>query len=172
MYLYTTAMKKIYIFFISSIFCYQLVFADVQVGQIAPNIEGKLIDGQSYSLNAYRGKVVLINFWASWCEPCKEEMPQIEEYLLKNRSKGFEVIAINLDKSSSIESAKKIMKNYSFRFALKNDSHFSEFGYIWRVPSTFIVDQRGIVRKNGLTGDPKVNIQLLEETVSPLLSSQ
>ena len=155
-----------------TLFSYQSAFADVEVGQIAPNVEGKLLDGQVYSLNAYRGKVVLINFWASWCEPCREEMPQIEDYLQKNKSKGFEVLAINVDKSSGLENAKKIMKNYSFQFALKSDMHYSGLGYIWRLPSTFIIDKRGIVRKNGLKGDAKVNSQLLEETITPLLLDQ
>ena len=170
--LYTIEMKKIYALILLVLFCYQSVFADAQVGQITPNIDGKLVDGQSFSLSALRGKVVLINFWASWCEPCREEMPQIEEFFQKNKSRDFEVIAINLDKSSGIEAAKKIMNSYTFQFALKNDMHYSALGYVWRVPSTFIIDKKGILRKSGLTGDAKVNTQLLEETINPLLSLQ
>ena len=165
-------MKKIYFTLLFSIFCYQSAVGDTELGQIAPNIDGKLINGQPFSLNDKRGKVVLINFWASWCEPCREEMPQIEEYLQKNKSNEFEVLAINLDKPSGLDSAKKIMSNYSFHFALKNDMHYSGLGYIWRLPSTFIIDKKGIVRKNGLTGEPKVNTQILEETVTPLLLAQ
>ena len=169
---YTTEMKIFLVILSLTIFSYQSVFADVEVGQIAPNVDGKLIDGQAYSLNAYKGKVVLINFWASWCEPCREEMPQIEDFLQKNKSKGFEVLAINLDKPSGVEAANKIMKNFSFQFALKSDMHYSGFGYIWRVPSTFIIDKKGVVRKNGLKGDAKVNGQLLEETITPRLLAQ
>ena len=148
------------------------VIAEVQVGQPSPNIEGRLIDGESYSLQARKGKVVLINFWASWCEPCKEEMPLIEKYLQKNKSQGFEVLAINLDKPSGLEAAKKIIANYSFNFGLKSDMNYSGLGYIWRVPSTFIVDKKGVIRKNGLTGDAKVDTQILEDTINPLLSAE
>lgn len=147
-------------------------FAGIEVGQTAPNIEGTLIDGKPFSLNNTRGKVILVNFWASWCEPCREEMPAIESYLKKNKSKGFEVLAITVDKPSDMEQAKQIMHNYSFLFADKNQINYSGYGRIWRIPSSFIVDKQGILRKNGLTGDPKVDTKLLEEIVSPLLSAQ
>jgi thiol-disulfide isomerase/thioredoxin len=147
-------------------------FAGIEVGQTAPNIEGTLIDGKPFSLNNTRGKVVLVNFWASWCEPCREEMPAIESYLKKNKAKGFEVLAITVDKPSDIEQAKQIMRNYSFLFADKNQINYSGYGRIWRIPSSFIIDKQGILRKNGLTGDPKVDTKLLEEIVTPLLSAQ
>ena len=147
-------------------------FAGIEVGQTAPNIEGTLMDGKPFSLNNTKGKVVLVNFWASWCEPCREEMPAIESYLKKNKAKGFEVLAITVDKPTDIEQAKQIMHNYSFLFADKNQMNYSGYGRIWRIPSSFIIDKQGILRKNGLTGDPKVDTKLLEEIVTPLLSTQ
>jgi thiol-disulfide isomerase/thioredoxin len=148
------------------------VFAGIELGQVAPNIEGTLIDGKSFSLNKNQGKVVLVNFWASWCEPCREEMPVIEAFLIKNKAKGFEVLAITVDKPSDMEQAKQIMRNYSFQFAEKSQINYSGYGRIWRIPSSFIIDKQGILRKNGLTGDPKVDTKLLEELVTPLLSTQ
>ena len=146
------------------------VFAGIELGQSAPNIEGTLIDGKPFSLNNNRGKVILVNFWASWCEPCREEMPAIEAFLKKNKARGFEVLAIAMDKPSDMEQAKQIMRNYSFLFAEKNQINYSGYGRIWRIPSSFIIDKQGILRKNGLTGDPKVDTKLLEEVVTPLLS--
>ncbi|MBU3605248.1 TlpA family protein disulfide reductase [Polynucleobacter sp. MWH-Creno-3A4] len=146
--------------------------AGIEVGQPAPNIEGTLIDGKPFSLINNKGKVVLVNFWASWCEPCREEMPAIEAYLKKYKSKGFEVLAITMDKPSDIEQAKQIMQNYSFLFAEKKQMDYSAYGRIWRIPSSFIIDKQGILRKNGMTGDPKVDTKLLEEIVTPLLSAQ
>jgi thiol-disulfide isomerase/thioredoxin len=147
-------------------------FAGVEVGQVAPNIEGTLLDGKAFSLNVNKGKVVLINFWASWCEPCREEMPLIEAYLQKNKAKDFEVLAITMDKPGDVAQAQKIMQSYSFLSAEKKHMNYSAYGRIWRIPSTFIVDRQGILRKNGLTGDPRVDTKLLEETVSPLLLGQ
>ena len=82
-------------------------FAGLELGQAAPNIEGSLIDGKPFSLNNSKGKVVLVNFWASWCEPCREEMPAIEAYLKKNKAKGFEVLAITVDKPAQEAFKKK-----------------------------------------------------------------
>ena len=160
---------RIYILLILLLIC-KPVFAGIELGQSAPNIEGTLIDGKSYSLNNNRGKVILVNFWASWCEPCREEMPAIEAFLKKNKARGFEVLAIAMDKPSDMEQAKQIMRNYSFLFAEKNQINYSGYGRIWRIPSSFIIDKQGILRKNGLTGDPKVDTKLLEEVVTPLLS--
>jgi len=151
--------------------CWSPVFADIQIDQPAPNIEGTLLDGKPFSLEANKGKVVLVNFWASWCEPCREEMPIIESYLKKNQSKGFEVLAITMDKPSDLEQAKQIMQNYSFLFSEKKHMDYSGYGRIWRIPSTFIIDKQGVLRKNGMTGDPKVDTKLLEQLVTPLLSN-
>ncbi|APB98586.1 hypothetical protein A4F89_04115 [Polynucleobacter asymbioticus] len=131
-----------------------------------------MIDGKPFSLSNDKGKVVLVNFWASWCEPCREEMPAIEAYLKKNKAKGFEVLAITVDKPADMEQAKQIMKNYPFLYAEKNQMNYSGYGRIWRIPSSFIIDKQGILRKNGMTGDPKVDAKVLEEMVTPLLSSQ
>ncbi|QWD83985.1 TlpA family protein disulfide reductase [Polynucleobacter sp. MWH-P3-07-1] len=146
--------------------------AAIEVGQPAPNIEGTLIDGKPFSLQANKGKVVLVNFWASWCEPCREEMPAIEAFLKKNKSKGFEVLAITMDKPSDMEQAKQITRNYSFLFAEKKQMDYSDYGRIWRIPSTFIIDKNGILRKNGMKGDATVDTKLLEELVTPLLNAQ
>ena len=83
-----------------------IAFAGIEVGQPAPNIEGTLIDGKPFSLQANKGKVVLVNFWASWCEPCREEMPAIEAFLKKNKSKGLEVLAITVDKPADMQQVK------------------------------------------------------------------
>ena len=148
------------------------VFAAIELGQAAPNIEGSLIDGKPFSLNNNKGKVVLVNFWASWCEPCREEMPAIQAFLKKNKEKGFEVLAITVDKPADMEQAKQIMGQYSFLFAEKKQIDYSGYGRIWRIPSTFIIDRQGILRKNGLTGEPKVDTKILEQVVTPLLLSQ
>lgn len=166
------ALHSLFSFILLATICCSSAYAGIEIGQAAPNIEGTLIDGKSFSLINNKGKVVLVNFWASWCEPCREEMPAIEAYLQKNKVKGFEVLAITMDKPADIEQAKQIMRNYSFLFAEKKYMDYSEFGRIWRIPSSFIIDKQGILRKNGMTGDPKVDTKLLEEIVTPLLSTQ
>ena len=82
------------------------------------------------------------------------------------------MLAITVDKPADMEQAKQIMKNYPFLYAEKNQMNYSGYGRIWRIPSSFIIDKQGILRKNGMTGDPKVDATVLEEIVTPLLSSQ
>ena len=159
-------------FLLTALLSINPVFAAIELGQTAPNIEGTLIDGKPFSLSNNKGKVVLVNFWASWCEPCREEMPAIQAFLKKNKEKGFEVLAITMDKPTDMEQAKQIMSQYSFLFAEKKQIDYSGYGRIWRIPSTFIIDRQGILRKNGLTGDAKVDTKILEQVVTPLLLSQ
>jgi thiol-disulfide isomerase/thioredoxin len=158
-------------FLLTALLSIKPVFAAIELGQTAPNIEGMLIDGKPFSLSSNKGKVVLVNFWASWCEPCREEMPAIQAFLKKNKEKGFEVLAITMDKSADLEQAKLIMNQYSFLFAEKKQIDYSGYGRIWRIPSSFIIDKQGILRKNGLTGDPKIDAKLLEEIITPLLTN-
>ena len=90
----------------------------------APPTQLNNLSGKSVDLSEFKGKVLVVNFWASWCEPCREEMPAIESYLKRNKSKGFEVLAISMDKPSEMDQAKQIMRNYTFLFADKKQIDF------------------------------------------------
>jgi len=146
--------------------------ADLVVGEAAPDVEAKLLDGATKVRVADNsGKVTIINFWATWCEPCREEMPAIDAYYKKHRASGLEVLAISLDDANDAAAVRKFAQKYSFPVALKSDANFKGLGRIWRLPSTFVIDKRGILRKNGLVGEPKVDLALLESLVTPLLKA-
>src|SRR6185312_1860862 len=66
-------------------------------GKPAPSLEAKLIDGKPFSLSGERGHVVIINFWATWCPPCREEMPALETYYSRHKDEGLRIIAISMD---------------------------------------------------------------------------
>ena len=134
-------MQTFRLLFLLFLLCANTAYAALELGDSAPNIEGTLIDGKPFTLNSKRGTVVLVNFWASWCEPCREEMPAIQAFLKKNKEKGFEVLAITVDKPADMEQAKQIMGQYSFLFAEKKQIDYSGYGRIWRIPSTFIIDR-------------------------------
>jgi thiol-disulfide isomerase/thioredoxin len=148
------------------------VFAtDVLVGAPAPEVQAKLINGtDTFQLSSHRGKVVLINFWATWCPPCKAEMPTIQAYFDKHKDEGLEILAISMDEGRDLAEVKKVAQHYTFLMAMKSESNFKGLGRIWRMPTTFVVDRDGILRKNGHVGDAEITLAELEALVTPLLA--
>lgn len=143
--------------------------ANLTVGKPAPSFTIKTLEGQSITPATAKGRVLIINIWASWCEPCRKEMPAIEAFYQKHHSQGVDVVAVSLDDPSDLPNIKTVLKPFSFQGAMEKDSDLGSFGRIWRVPVTFVIDQNGILRRNGLEGSPMVDKAILEKTVAPLL---
>jgi peroxiredoxin len=110
----------------------------------APDFTLKDASGQSIKLSDYKGKVVLLNFWATWCGPCTLEIPWFEEFEQQYRSKGFEVLGVSMD-----EDGWDVIKPYitehkiNYRVVLGNDSVGELYGGIDSLPTTFIIDREG-----------------------------
>jgi thiol-disulfide isomerase/thioredoxin len=138
-------------------------------GAPAPALDGRLFDDSRFSLADHAGKVVVLNFWASWCAPCREEMPALDAYYRKHRSEGLEMVAISMDNPRDEAKARELMRAFSFPAAFGREMNIKGYGRIWRLPLTFVVDRQGILRKDGWYGDPLLDIAILERTVTPLL---
>ena len=145
--------------------------ASPEVGKTAPALEAKTIDGKKFVLSDAAGKVVLINFWASWCSPCRKEMPAMETYYQKYKDKGVRILAISMDDPEDDAKVRAVMQAYSYPAAFQRDADYSDFGRIWRMPMTFIIDRHGILRKDGGVGPPSIDLGMLEKVVTPLLST-
>jgi peroxiredoxin len=110
----------------------------------APDFTLKDASGQSVKLSDYKGKVVLLNFWATWCGPCTLEIPWFEQFEQQYRSKGFEVLGISMD-----EDGWDVIKPYisehkiNYRIVLGNDSVGQLYGGVDSLPTTFIIDREG-----------------------------
>jgi thiol-disulfide isomerase/thioredoxin len=153
-------------------FSAQAFGASLVVGERAPELDAKLLDGSTQlRVAANSGKVTIINFWATWCEPCREEMPAIDAYYKKHKAEGLEVLAISMDMARDADQVRKLAQQFSFPIALKSDANFQGFGRISRLPVTFVIDKQGVLRMNGYVGDPKVDLPLLESLVTPLLQA-
>jgi len=147
--------------------------ADLVVGQPAPEVQVKLLDSsKTVQLSTNRGKVTIINFWATWCGPCKAEMPAIQAYYDKHKNEGLEILAISMDETRDLPEVRRMAQKFTFPIALKSESNFKGLGRIWRMPSTFVIDKDGILKKNGHVGEPEVTFAELESLVTPLLSAK
>lgn len=143
--------------------------ATLTLGQPAPALSARTLDGGSFNLKDAAGSVVIVNFWASWCSPCRKEMPAMETYYQQHKADGLRIIAINMDEPKNAQAVIDIMRDFSFPAALAQDAQYSGYGRIWRLPMTFVIDRQGILRKDGSVGDPKIDLPLLESLVTPLL---
>jgi thiol-disulfide isomerase/thioredoxin len=147
------------------------VGAELLVGGPAPGLQAKLLNSvETFQLSQKHGKVVIVNFWATWCAPCKAEMPTLQAYLDRHKSDGLEILAISMDEPRDLSAVEKIAQLYTFQVALKSDTNFKGLGRIWRMPTTFVVDRDGILRKNGHVGDAEITPAELEALVTPLLA--
>ncbi len=112
----------------------------------APNFTLKSILGDNLRLSEYRGQVVLINFWASWCGPCRQEMPELEKVYQEYKDIGFTVFGVNVDndKSKGLEAA--AMANVSFPILFDSDKKVSEQYDVQAMPTSVMIDRDGNVK--------------------------
>jgi peroxiredoxin len=115
-------------------------------GGAAPALELRDLDGGSRSLDDYRGKVVLVNFWASWCEPCRAEMPSIERLRRAMGGRPFVVLAVNVGDSSRVarEFAEKL--SIGFTVLLDRDGRATRAWGAKVLPASFVIGPDGSIR--------------------------
>jgi thiol-disulfide isomerase/thioredoxin len=145
-----------------------LAFAATE-GQPAPALQAKLLDGTTFNLADDAGKVVIVNLWATWCAPCREEMPALDAYYRQHRDQGLVLVALSMDDPKDEAKVREVTRAYSFPVGLAPGTYLKGYGRIWRLPLTYVVDRQGILRKDQWYGDPGLDAQSLEQTVSPLL---
>jgi thiol-disulfide isomerase/thioredoxin len=125
-----------------------------------------LTDGRLAGSESLHGKVLLVNFWATWCPYCRKEKPVIDDFWRDYRDKGFEVVSISVDDPPEKIAAWMQDKGYAFMAAPTNASVAAAFGNVSSVPTSFIVDADGHIRHK-IAG--QVHYPRLEKLVTPLL---
>jgi peroxiredoxin len=110
----------------------------------APDFALKDAEGKTVHLADYRGKVVLLDFWATWCDPCRLEIPWFIEMQRKNKDRGFEVLGVSMD-DEGWEVVKPFMKNIgvNYRVLIGNDQTTEMYGGVDALPTTFLIDRQG-----------------------------
>jgi len=120
-------------------------------------------------LSDLRGKVVLVNFWATWCPYCRHEMPAMQKFYQDYQAHGFEIVAYSLDKTQSEVDSFMQSEGYSFPAPLASHTVTAAFGDVSRIPVSFIIDRAGNVRHK-VAG--QVHPGRLDKLILPLLEAQ
>jgi len=124
-------------------------YEPLTVGKIAPDFELPDLVDKSVRLSHFRGKVVFLNFWATWCKPCREEMPSME-ILYKNFERdGLVVLAISIDRVTTKKDIPPFVKSLNLTFPILIDSwgQTDKRYKLMGVPETYIIDQQGVLRE-------------------------
>ncbi len=135
----------------------------------APAIEFKAtdIEGKAVSISDYRGKVLLLDFWATWCAPCRAEMPNVKRVYATYNSKGFDILGISMDNNRQALDNYLRDQDVKWRQVYDGRGWQSEIGQLYAIssiPSTFLIDKKGKIRYRNLRGDD------LEKAVKVLLA--
>ncbi len=135
----------------------------VEAGAPVPDVSGPRIDAptQSIALSSLRGQVVYVDFWASWCAPCRISFPVLDALYRENGSRGFVVVGVNKD--MSLEDAQKFLKKVPVTFPLVGDAKdaAAKAFDVKTMPSGYLVDRKGVVRKvhRGFTAETGAEIR-------------
>ena len=138
------------------------------VGAPAPALVVAQLDGREFDLAALRGKVVIVNYWATWCSPCRAEMPVLDSFYKRYRSRGLVLLGMSVDEARDRPAVAALMQKLSYPAALASDAKVNGFGPPLAVPMTWIIDPAGVVRARLVSGNA-VTEQALSQTVVPLL---
>jgi len=124
--------------------------AGINEGQLAPDFQLQNLSGESVKLSDYKGKKVILNFWASWCPPCKAEMPHMEQFYKEHKNSDISLVSVNLTNAEkSMSSVKQFMNDYKLTFPIlldKDGMIGNEYQAI-TIPTSYIIDSTGVIQK-------------------------
>ena len=138
-------------------------------GFAAPDFTLETLDGVPITLSDLRGKAVVVNLWASWCPPCRAEMPALQAAYEADRERGLEIVAVDMTYQDSEEDAQRFVKDFglTFTIALDRDGMVARQYLLRALPSTFFVGPDGVIRKVVIGGP--MSEATIRSTVSEML---
>jgi len=143
---------------------------EMKKGVAAPDFTLETLDGKSVTLSDLKGKVVLLNVWATWCAPCREEMPAIQQAYDAYKDAGLEVLGVNLRENNI--TVKGFANEFKLTFPILLDKEAKVGVDLYKVvpiPTSFFIDKDGVLRE--IASFP-MSYEYIENTVKPLLQAQ
>ncbi len=116
-----------------------------RVGRPMPDLSIKTLSGREIRLASYRGKVVLLDIWASWCEPCRDELPQLDDIAVRLKARGVEVIAVSVDEDRAQAQA-FLEARRKWHMILGHDPSIADQLQPATMPTSYVVDREGTLR--------------------------
>ncbi|RKU30723.1 hypothetical protein C6497_03330 [Candidatus Poribacteria bacterium] len=141
------------------------------IGKKAIDFQVQDLNGEALSLKKYHGQIVLLDFWATWCAPCRAEMPFVKSTYQKYKNQNFEIIGISLDHDLNELTTYLETKGITWPQYYDNAGQISNLYQVQAIPTTYLIDSKGIIRYANLRGNALENAvrQLVLETNSPYL---
>jgi cytochrome c biogenesis protein CcmG, thiol:disulfide interchange protein DsbE len=144
---------------------------DLHVGERAPPATLVTLDGQKLSTADLLGHVVILTFWATWCVPCRDELPLLSRYATEHAGQGLQVLGFSLDTPDDLKGVRAVAQSLSFPVGLLAQSSAPGYGRIWRIPVNFTIDRDGRLVDDGWHDKKPVWTQeRLDSIVTPLLT--
>ena len=143
----------------------------LRVGAPAPQATLVTLDGQRISSADLLGQVVILTFWATWCSPCREELPLLSDYLASHAAAGLRILGFSLDTRERLAEVRRVAQSLRFPVGFMSDSSAPGYGRIWRLPVSFTVDRQGRLAEDGWKEkQPAWTRERLDQVVTPLLT--
>lgn len=127
----------------------EMLKTGLKSGEKAPDFQLQNLDGETVSLSDFRGKKVVLNFWATWCPPCREEMPEMQSYYAEHTNGRFEIIAVNA--TSTEQSGGKAVQPFveelglTFPVLMDTEGTVSDQFEVMFYPTTYLLDESGVI---------------------------
>lgn len=142
-----------------------------KVGHVAPPATLITLDGERLSTTMLLGEVVILTFWATYCGPCREELPLLSAYAAAHRRDGLRVLGFCLDDADQGQVVREVGRTLSFPVGFLREDSAPGYGRIWRMPVNFTIDREGLLAENGWDlKDSTWTAERLERVVTPLLA--
>ncbi len=143
---------------------------ELKVGQPAPPLVLHTLDGHSIATRDLLGQVVIVTFWATWCDPCREELPLLSDYAALHAKQGLRVLGFSLDGPEDLSKVRDVAASLSFPVGLLGSPWAGDYGRIWHIPVSFVIDRAGRLADNGWDdAKPVWTKERLQRVVDPLL---
>lgn len=133
---------------VAALFVWQVVGRSINANSGAPDFTLKNQHGEKISLSDYRGKVVILNFWATWCPPCKAEVPGFVKMYNEHKDDGLVILGVSLDRDGW-QSVAPFIRNHqvSYPVVIGNRDVVDAYGNIQSIPTTFVLDKQGKIQR-------------------------